>query len=287
VLGRPAKDGKKFGGNHRNYSSLWEQDWRAPVFGDDGTSAIGYCNASKGQKPLIRAFIERQHPAPWFAAIAESGQKHLIPFAPMNGMGRSGLVLFEEQIARIPEDVQLIARATELLTAGATKDELLSGDYSPRAWQLATELLREFDRDFAGERGGPWFALAIWLAQRDEETVSARIEAEKAERAAKKEKANAGRKAKRAPENRNRGTAARGKNRVPADARSEPAEALGATSESLTVSGAHKRNAGGMGDATATPTSDPKHAQLGLFGADGSRSCGDGTKGRKRMARPR
>lgn len=112
VLGRLPKDGKQFGGNFRNYSHC----------GDER----GYFNASKGEKPLLREFVEREHAAPWFAAIADSGQKHVLPFARMNGPGRGGVALFDEQIVNVPEDVSLIADMTTLLTLGVTKDELAS-----------------------------------------------------------------------------------------------------------------------------------------------------------------
>lgn len=89
VPGRPAKPGKKFGGNFRNYSHLYERGWRSLPFGDDGSQARGYVNASKGEKPLIRTFLSREHAGEWFAAIADSGQKHVIPWAPLNGPGVS------------------------------------------------------------------------------------------------------------------------------------------------------------------------------------------------------
>ena len=41
-----------------------------------GPAGLGYVNASKGEKPALRAFLSRHHEAAWFAAIAASGQKH-------------------------------------------------------------------------------------------------------------------------------------------------------------------------------------------------------------------
>ena len=104
VIGRDAKEGKKFGGSFRNYSHLWDER--------------GYVNSSKGEKPLIREFLGRDHRGPWFAAIADRGQKHVLPFAPMNGPGRSGLVLFDEVRVPLATDHSLVGDCAALLTAG-------------------------------------------------------------------------------------------------------------------------------------------------------------------------
>ncbi len=189
VLGRDPKEGKKFGGNFRNYSHVLDER--------------GYFNASKGEKPMIRAFLEREHSAPWFAAIADSGQKHVLPFTRMNGPGRGGVVLFDEQNVLVPDDVALIGEMAALLSRGVTKDELASRDYYARSWQESRAEIEAFETQHAHGRGGGWFTLALWLAQRDEEEY-ARREAEKEarntqrrddSRAAKRIPKRAGRKA--------------------------------------------------------------------------------------------
>lgn len=154
VLGRPPKNGKAFGGNFRNYSSCYDER--------------GYFNASKGEKPLIREFLERDHAEPWFCAVADSGQKHVIPFARMNGPGRAGLVLFDEQVIAVPVNVSLIAEMTDLLTAGITKDEIGSSDYYARSWKESRAHIEQFEATHGSGRGGGWFTLALWLAQRNE-----------------------------------------------------------------------------------------------------------------------
>ena len=175
VPGRPPAPGKKFGGNFRNYSHLWE--------------AGGYYeNASKGEKPRIREFLRRHHASDWFAAIADSGQKHVVPWVPINPPGRIGLVLFDETIVRFgPSTIGLVEATASLLTAGATKDEIASGAYSPFTWMRCPDAVRQYEGQFGPMRGAAEFALAIWLAQRDEEKVAARLEAERAERAEKSE----------------------------------------------------------------------------------------------------
>lgn len=167
------------GSNMRNVSHLYEQGWT-------GRMAPGYANASKGEKPAIRAFLERRHQGAWFAAIADTGQRHMLPFTPLNGPGRTGFVLFEESLVFVPESLVLVADMAALLTEGATKAELQSGNYGPSSWRLCETLIRTFEAEIRHTRGAPWFALALWLAQRDEEKVQARLVREKENRDAKR-----------------------------------------------------------------------------------------------------
>lgn len=236
VPGRPPKDGKSLGGNFRNYSHLWE----------DG---LGYANASKGEKPRIREFLARDHAGQWFAAIADSGQKHVIPWAPMNGPGRGGTVLFDEERITMPDSMALVDEMTSLLTAGATKEEMGSGDYSARAWQLCGDSLRTFEDHHGHERGGGWFGLALWLAQRDEETVQRRI-------AAEKEKKNARRSGKGKAARADRGSTARAARGIPANAAGECAETLGPPADAHAERVADVRDSRGVGDVDGETAAD-------------------------------
>ncbi len=282
VLGRPAKDGKKFGGNFRNYSHLWEDGWNdSDAFGDSGEQCADYVNASKGQKPLIRKFIERGHRGPWFAALADSGQKHVIPFTPLNGAGRSGLALFDELAIQIPDNTSLIGEMTELLTAGATKDAIETGEYTWGAMSRCARRVMEFERERSGERGGSWFTLAIWLAQRDEEDVAARLEQEKEARKSKDVAAKAAKAAARPRKEANRGTreakpagnaggrgATRSQSGAPSKQRREPAEALGDAGDQSEKRGQAKRDGGRVGDKVAARNDGGKPAQLGFSFGD-------------------
>lgn len=163
------------GSNFRNLCHLYESGW-------DGVQAPSYANASKGEKPLIRSFLEREHGGEWFAAIGDTGQRHTLPWAPVNPRGRSGVVIFEDVLLRVPRETVLIGHATDLLTAGATKDEIAAGEYGQNAWRACEESIRAFEREHAIERGSGWFSLALWLAQRDEEAVKLRLAAEKERR---------------------------------------------------------------------------------------------------------
>jgi len=175
VPGRPPKEGKQLGGNFRNYSHLW-------------TEAGGYANASKGEKPVILEFLRREKRGAWFAAIADSGQKHTLPWVPINPDGGPGRILFEERELELPRPAgwAMVDDLASLLTAGATKDDVRRGDYSPGAWMRCPVEIRAFESQWGEDcRGSGWFDLALFLAQRDEDTVQARMTAEQAARATK------------------------------------------------------------------------------------------------------
>lgn len=234
VLGRDAKEGKKFGGNFRNYSSMWDER--------------GYLNASKGEKPLIREFLARDHAGLWFAALADSGQKHVLPYAPMNGPGRSGLVLFDEQPIDVPDDQTLVAVMTDLLTAGITKDELSDGDYRVATMREMADAAMAFEAAHGAERGSGWFTLALWLAQRDEEKSAERLREKEARDVARRD-------------------AARPAKRVPVRAgRKAAAKLLGDVPVADASSGAHDDERERMGDAGPAQASDPDDPQLRLEG---------------------
>jgi hypothetical protein len=239
VPGRPPKPGKKFGANFRNVSHLYDSADTPPYF-----------NASKGEKPAILAFLRRHH-RHWFAAIADSGQKHVLPWCPVNPPNaRRGIVLFEEATVRLPvpngAGWTIVDRMADLLTAGCTKDEIATARYTPRAWQLCGEAaLRSFE-EMHGERarGSAWFDLALWLAQRDEEAVAARIAAEKEAKKRGKTRRGAARKAAR----RDRRPAAGAAGGVSGGG-GESTQALGPATEQDDQRGAQVGDAGRVGDA--------------------------------------
>lgn len=249
----------------------------------EGTTHV---RVNKGQKPTIREFLRRSHAESWFAAIADSGQKHVIPWAIVHGAGRGGTAMFEDKLVHLPrteEGWSILDRMTDLLTAGATKEEIGSGEYGPRAWSLCAEGIRAFERDFGGERGGHWFELVVWLAQRDEAIVAARLEAEKEQKKEAKRAQRGGKgKAARPDGGRAVGTA-RG---VSPDAGGERAEALGSTSRPDATGRANRDKSGGV-EHRDLPVAEGRGAQFDLFGSDHGVERGGVRKAvRNRVARP-
>ena len=148
---------------------------------------VEYLKPNKADKPAMRRFLRRQHTRPWFASVSDSGQKHLLPWTPVNPPGiRRPVVLFEELLVTLPAGDpgwKLVDDMTRLLTDGASKETIESGDYNGYAWQRCEAQLRAFEEEWGSKRSSPWFSLALWLAQRDEAEVQARLEVEKAARA--------------------------------------------------------------------------------------------------------
>ena len=178
------------GGNYRNYSHLFDE------------GAGEYVTASKGEKPAILDFLRRPKRGRWFAAVADSGQKHVLPYAPVNAAGLSGSVLFDEQVVALPINAagwRLADDMRVLLTVGATKEEIAAGNYGHGAWTRCRAAIESFEGDWRHNRGSSFFTLCLWLSQRDEEAVRVRLQEEKEVakrkskiRAVKKERASEG-----------------------------------------------------------------------------------------------
>jgi len=262
VIDRPAKPGKQ-PPRPSNVSHLYEET----------PTGVWYASASKGEKPRVLEFLKRPKPGLWFAAIAESGQKHVLPWTPVNPPGTPrGRVLFEELVVSLPgpEGWVLVDEMAALLTAGATKDELGRGEYSPATWIRCGELLADFEARRGAERHGAFWRLALFLAQRDEEAVATRMEAEKQERAAKAaQKDEVKRDRKRSEDGdarRHRRVPGGRARRIPADARGEATEALehAARAGEDGVSDEHHR--GRVGDDAGAQPQAAGAEQLHLFG---------------------
>lgn len=243
----PAAKGKK-GVNLRLFSHLYDER--------------GYVYANKGDKPTIRAWLLAPKSPPWFAAIADSGQKHVVPWATMNRDPYVGVVRLEE--ADVFLDCRIAGEwceaTCELLTAGATKAEIEAGEYRPQTWLRCEERIRAYEARFGAERGGGWFALTVWLSQRDEDAVAER-------RAAEKEAKADGRRTK-GSNPRSRGGPADGGARGVPRGRGERAQALAADPRSRGARDADERAGQRVGDDADPRAADRESDQLALFGDD-------------------
>lgn len=256
--GKPAA-GKEVGENLRLFTHLY--------------SGGKYGYFKKDSKPSILAFLRGPKVAPWFAAVADKGQKHVLPFADVNHCERGGLVLFEDREVTLPSSEdgwRVLDDAAALLTAGATKDEIERGEYRADTWARCGEMVRAFEDAHAALRGGAWLSLVIWLAQRDESAVVARQAAEKAAKEAKKNGERKGpikQRATGAPAKRDGQRRPRVARDVPSSG-SEPAEALGAAREPHPSSDAHVCLSRGVGHGDEARAEVGEHKQLALFGGD-------------------
>jgi len=152
--GHPAPAPGKKGVCLRHFTHLWCED--------------GYLALNKADKPAILSWLRKPKLNTWFAAIADSGQKHILPLAPMNPAGaQPGIVQFEERRVEIG-DWRLVDDMVKLLTLGVTKEELFAGTYRRRTMVAHTPEILVFEHQWSAIRGGHWYALSLWLAQRGE-----------------------------------------------------------------------------------------------------------------------
>lgn len=272
---------KESGGRYANFSHF---------FDDDRTES-----ASKGEKPKILGWLRGSKRGYWACAIADTGQKHVLPYTPLNPPGARGRIRFEEQEIALPNASgwNIVDDMTAMLTAGATKDEIVLGEYSARAWQLCGEAIRRFEAERGHHRGSAWFDLAIWLSQRDEEQVQARLAAEanaktnakpKTKTKVKKEtrRGDDERESEREGERGAEGKAAdvTGGDAVgvppgvPTDVASEGARALEDPARQDGDCGAEHEERGRVGDERREVVADPANGQLDLFGVLGAVELG-------------
>jgi hypothetical protein len=162
VPGRPPAAGKKLGGNFRNYSHIVEI-----VDGE-----VRYANATKAEPEIVTAFLQRAKEGTWYAAIAESGQKHTIPWAPPNPPGVGGVVAFDDQLISVPhapDRWELLPAIESLLLLGVPRGVILDGCWTVDLVRKHGEALRAFDVTWDHERGGGFFHLTLHLAKNKRE----------------------------------------------------------------------------------------------------------------------
>lgn len=129
------------------------------------TASGSWCPRMKNEKRALVADLLDETDPPKVAVISLAGQKHLLPRA------RVGWWQIEEAAMRPQPSVlrALLAPVTALYTLGASKAAIESGDYD--AGVLRTIPLAQWwphEQAVRPARGSQVFALAVWLAQKDE-----------------------------------------------------------------------------------------------------------------------
>lgn len=157
VPGRPPKPGKQLGGNFRNYS-------HGAAVQPDGS--VRYINTTKAETEQMVSFILDPGGEPWGVAVATSGQKHVIPHAPLNGPGDVCMVAFEDQVLRVSRRAfgDLNATMNRLReSAGCSVDALTTGQYHGKDLARDLDGIRAFEAEHGHLRGGGLFELAAFL----------------------------------------------------------------------------------------------------------------------------
>lgn len=145
----------KRGPNLRQYTHLWSEEG-------------GYEYRTKAEKPAIRNWLRVPRAGRWFAAVPDSGKKHLLPWTRIN-RGSHGLIRFEEAVVALPTGLAagwaLMDDMIDLLSIGIRKFEIGPAAYSTRTWIQHRAAVRTFENRWAPQRGSRWWTLALWLAQ--------------------------------------------------------------------------------------------------------------------------
>lgn len=126
---------------------------------------------SKGSKAQMMALL-CDTPFPELAAIADSGQKHIVFRATRNAQGGAvGWVQFEEQRLWVdPPVFRTLVEQVEALYVTFSKTEIETGHYLPqRILKFGMEAWYAQEQQIKVWRGKPLFALALFLAQRSDD----------------------------------------------------------------------------------------------------------------------
>ena len=145
---------------------------RLTAFSHLWSESDGYWHATGADREKIRGWLRAPKSGAWFAAIADSGKKHVLPFTPLNPAGSVA------QWARIDDDLVRIGSwdlvdAMSALLVVSTRAGIESGQHSGYAWRTAPEQVRDFERAWSPLRGSAWFRLALWLATKPEQKEEA------------------------------------------------------------------------------------------------------------------
>lgn len=125
---------------------------------------------SKGNKDKMRELL-LGNVFPELAAIADSGQKHIVFRATRNPSGsKAGWVQFEEQrLYLVPDELCGLLALVEELYTEFSKGEIETGNYySNRILKFGIDRWQGLEDQIKTRRGQPIFALALFLAQRSD-----------------------------------------------------------------------------------------------------------------------
>lgn len=132
---------------------------------------------SKSDKPrMVELLLGESFPE--LAAIADSGQKHIVFRATRNPQGsKAGWVQFEEQrLWIIPKELKSLIETIEAGLLIFSKSEIEFGQYLPhRIIQFGLEKWQEMEAALKPKRGSLLLKLAIFLSQKKETETDERI----------------------------------------------------------------------------------------------------------------
>jgi CRISPR type IV-associated protein Csf1 len=134
------------------------------------------------QRVQIREWLINPPQPPFEIVLAESGQKHLLPFARVALNRDKFPVLFEQDVLQVDRNrfIRLLAAYERLLALGFSKTEIDTGNWRTDRLSAVLSDWWELEEVVQGVRGTRLLSLVSFVAQRPE-TVSATPQIQKPE----------------------------------------------------------------------------------------------------------
>ena len=106
---------------------------------------------------------------PWFVSISQTGKIHTVPYTPVNRGESAWTVRFERNnVASTPQVFRrLLRHAAALNAAGISRDEIVSGDYSPIALSKCLPQWRAHAPELVGWHGSDLLTMVCFLLRKD------------------------------------------------------------------------------------------------------------------------
>jgi len=166
-----------FNPNKNAWSKLFSRNWSWLFQGEKLLSPVieGTRGEGKEELPIVSSLATRAEIRDWLMnppeppftiTVAESGQKHLLPFA-QEALSRDYFpVLFEMDIVYISDSFKSVLGQFEaLMGLGFGKTEILTGEYRSETLKSCLEQWDKIESSLAHQRGSRMFELVSHVAQ--------------------------------------------------------------------------------------------------------------------------
>lgn len=136
------------------------------VWLDTGTSV---CLTNRANPAPIRDALLDPPSGPWLVTVAYSGQKHVVPYAPINQDAGQWTIRVEDHYVTATPDLfrTVWEHATQIRRLGVPEDAVMTGDprYIRTQDQLAT--WHHHNQQLAPYLGSPLLRLALWTITKE------------------------------------------------------------------------------------------------------------------------
>lgn len=156
----------------RLYSVIWRTDRPLAASHPKATRVVpGAQLTAKNDLIEIRTILldPPTDGSPWFCAIADSGQKHIVPFTSLNHGADQWIVRLEDDnIHGSPAKFGgIVHHCSVLYAAGFNRKEILEGRPAPRKLaKLGSDIWRQYGQSLDSKRGGGLLDLAVFLLRK-------------------------------------------------------------------------------------------------------------------------